>query len=307
MRGWEPTDETAYKIMLTDQATINQPKSIQHLEKILLQTASQYTYQQTTSQLASPWSSDEFKLLLQQRRNCRDGIQRRNLTNDIRKYVRQQLRKRKTERINKILDEFADLNRLDDAHTFPVREKRPTTTNDITPDEFGCFLGDLFKSDSVFQNGPVADYLQNIANSNDQAVPDFTMNELWSALKKMRRRKCVDESGIVAEMIKYASCEFLEYMLDCFNNMMRIGILEPSWYETLFIMLPKSGDTTLLANWRPIAILRITYKIFSRLIYQRLMPILNNHQSSDQVGFRPNCSVEDAFIIYETVASKYLE
>ena len=72
-------------------------------------------------------------------------------------------------------------------------------------------------------------------------------------------------------------------------------------------MLPKSGDTTLLANWRPIAILRITYKIFSRLIYQRLMPILNNHQSGDQVGFRPNCSVEDVFIMYETVVSKCLE
>ncbi|CAE8585202.1 unnamed protein product [Polarella glacialis] len=72
-------------------------------------------------------------------------------------------------------------------------------------------------------------------------------------------------------------------------------------------MLPKPGDATQPSNWRPIAILKITYKLFSRLLYQRLRDRLETHQTYDQVGFRPDCSVDDAFIVFDAVCGRALE
>jgi len=138
-------------------------------------------------------------------------------------------------------------------------------------------------------------------------VPLFQLAELRQALKSMKNRKSADHFGIVVEMFKHLSDTSLNLLLEIYNGMKQTGIIDPTWQQTLFSMLPKSGDVTSVNNWRPIAVLRITYKLFSRLLYQRLRTKLDLCQSPDQVGFRPERSVDDAFIVYETMYSKHLE
>ena len=58
-----------------------------------------------------------------------------------------------------ILDEFKDLNRMEALHTFPVKRSTSNNTSKLEPDEFGNFLADIFKSDSVYQHGCIADFL----------------------------------------------------------------------------------------------------------------------------------------------------
>ena len=62
-------------------------------------------------------------------------------------------------------------------------------------------------------------------------------------------------------------------------------------------MLPKSGDSSQPTNWRPIAALKITYKIFSRSLYNRLRAVMDEQQPNDQTGFRPNTGIDDAFVV----------
>ena len=68
--------------------------------------------------------------------------------------------------------------------------------------------------------------------------------------------------------------------------------------------IAKGGSKREINNWRPIAILRITYKIFARLLFQRLQPKLDKSQCSDQCGFRPGKFVDDAFIALEELCCK---
>ena len=75
----------------------------------------------------------------------------------------------------------------------------------------------------------------------------------------------------------------------------------------MFVMLPKSADLSETNNWRPIAILKIAYKIFSSLLHLRLRRQLDFQQSVDQLGFRPRTGVDHAFVALETVVSKTLE
>ena len=110
---------------------------------------------------------------------------------------------------------------------------------------------------------------------------------------------------MVAEMVKYSKIPLQTCLLDIYNSMIASGSFEMSWQHTLFSML--SGDSSRPTNWRPIAVLKITYKIFSRLLYNRLRVVMDEQQPHDQTGFRPNTGIDDAFVVLECLSSKSLE
>ncbi len=105
-------------------------------------------------------------------------------------------------------------------------------------------------------------------------IPLFSKGELERALRELSKLRCADMDGLVVEMVKFASALLKEKLLHCFNHTLRSGKFEDSWSHTIFQMLPKTGDLSDIANWRPIAILPILYKIFARLIYNRISSVL---------------------------------
>ena len=136
------------------------------------------------------------------------------------------------------------------------------------------------------------------------AIPAFELHELEQALSKMKARKSPDKHGIVMEMIKYGSDNLKRQILSFFNEFLHHDFIEQSWLHTLFTMIPKTGDLSVVQNWRPIAILDIFYKVFSRLLYERLYPILNQAQCSDQHAYRKSYSVEDPLYVFECLTSR---
>ena len=60
-------------------------------------------------------------------------------------------------------------------------------------------------------------------------------------------------------------------------------------------------------NWRPVAILSITYKTFARLAHDRIKHQLEAYQSEDQFGFRAGRSTAHALLILESMLSKGVE
>ena len=72
-------------------------------------------------------------------------------------------------------------------------------------------------------------------------------------------------------------------------------------------MLPKDGDLNELKNCRPIALLPIFHKIFSKLIYNCISSYLFSQQSFDQHGFTPGIRIEDALLCAEVVIEHHLE
>ena len=95
----------------------------------------------------------------------------------------------------------------------------------------------------------------------------------------MANNRGADSNGLSADMIKHGTVELRECILEGFNNMLLSGSIEISWHHTLFTMLPKSGDLSNAVNWRPIDILPVLYKVFSKMLHFRLCPILEAHQS----------------------------
>ena len=110
------------------------------------------------------------------------------------------------------------------------------------------------------------------------AMSVFTLLELEEVLSKMKARKSPDKHEIIMKMIKYGSDILKSHILSFFIVFLHQDCIERSWLHTLFTMIPKTGDLSVIQNWRSIAILDIFYKIFSRLLYERLYSILNQAQ-----------------------------
>ena len=189
----------------------------------------------------------------------------------------------------------------------PACSSAQPVEKEVQPDDFAAVLENIFKTAWAYQDDSVASYLRAQLEHGTANIPPFDMSELRSALRAMRCRKGSDDCGIVAEMVKQASDGYLRKLLNIFNEMRRTADIDPMWRLTLFSMLPKSGDLSLAQNWRPVAILRISYKLFARLVYQRLRRKLDTSQCADQVGFRAERSVDDAFVTVESIFAKSVE
>ena len=110
----------------------------------------------------------------------------------------------------------------------------------------------------------------------------------------MKLGKARDQKGIAAEMIKL-DCELLHLMIfELFNDVLESDRKPPrEWMMTKLIVIFKKGDPQLPSNYRPIAILPILYKLFSRMLCMRIQPTLIAQQSTDQAAYRQGFSTED--------------
>lgn len=126
-------------------------------------------------------------------------------------------------------------------------------------------LGNIFSSDTGFGSPNVKKLLEETAANGFGDVHPFTVHELKQVLRQMRKNRCADSNDVLAEYFIFGSDELHQRLVTIYNDMIQSGCLEESWRNTMFTMLPKSGDLQQPSNWRPIAILEITYIFFCKI------------------------------------------
>ena len=95
-------------------------------------------------------------------------------------------------------------------------------------------------------------------------------------------------------MLKHGGEPLHDILLMLYNDIINGHAPIPAaWKKTVVKVLHKSGDMRLPQNYRPISIIPLLYKLFSRLLCNRLLPVLDSEQSPDQAGFRPGKSTTD--------------
>ena len=206
-----------------------------------------------------------FHALLAERRGTTSELRRATLSKSIRKHLRRALREQRNGRIEHALDEFKDLDCLIHHARAPVHpcftkkdEKCPG------PDEFATFWKICLHPKLVLNCLVSRNLAQEIEATCFRDIKRFTMLELQDALKHFRRNKRADSNGIVAECFVYGRLELHEHLLRVFNLMLVDGDVEEKWKQTTFSMIPKTRNLINPRNWRPLAILNITYKILAQ-------------------------------------------
>ena len=179
-----------------------------------------------------PWMTQEIHMLINRRRGESNRHIRRDISKKIQQKMRQAIRKYKDQQIDQVLEEFQDLNRL---QQIGIQNKIAESHDKLKDDDFAEMLQAIY-ADSNVSSCPIDnfDILPQIAS--------FTMFDLEQALSKMKCKKGADHHGIVMEMIKYGSQKLKDHILAFFNNFLNDHHIEQSWLHTLFSMIPKSGN-----------------------------------------------------------------
>ena len=117
---------------------------------------------------------------------------------------------------------------------------------------------------------------------------------------------CGDDVGLTAEVLKHAPAEFWDYLLWVYNEIFHHGTVPQSWCCTLLNILPKKVRPTQVTDFRPVANIRLFYKVFACLVLERIEHQLDDHQPEEQHGFRRGKRIEEHLLTANVFLGKTL-
>ena len=124
----------------------------------------------------------------------------------------------------------------------------------------------------------------------------------------MRGGKACDEQGIIAEMLRDGSEALLKTTLEVSNEILSLQAGPPnSWKQSMIKVLFKKGERDAAKNYRPISIIPILYKLFSRMLCNRLTVHIAKHQDVEQAAYRKGFSTEDHLLAASLLIEKSRE
>ena len=88
---------------------------------------------------------------------------------------------------------------------------------------------------------------------------------------------------------------------------MELEQVPTKWNESKVIILFKKGDVSDIKNYRPISLLPHMYKVFTRIILERMKKDLDENQPREQAGFRAGFRTSDHLHTLSQVIEKAKE
>ena len=140
-----------------------------------------------------PWQNPIIQILVQEGRECRDKTQRTNLSKQIRKHLRANMRQKRNKRLNDILAEFRDLGNIATINEDPVRHQTKLNRAEPSKEDFTTTLSAIFSSDT--DRVPVVE--ANPGPSSFSGIEPFTSAEVEDAMFKKRCGRGADGDGLV--------------------------------------------------------------------------------------------------------------
>lgn len=141
------------------------------------------------------------------------------------------------------------------------------------------------------------------ANQASALVAPFSEDEVWLAVKGCSGRKAPGPDGfnfkVVKKFWKYFKPSVMEMMVKFHSD----GLLNRGCNSSFISLIPKSNDPQRLADFRPISLIGVIYKIVAKCLSNRLKVVMNDLVSDSQSAFVGGRSVVDGpLILSETIS-----
>lgn len=131
-------------------------------------------------------------------------------------------------------------------------------------------------------------HLRNLPSNSNLSL-EFTLDELNIGLTDVKCGKAAGLDGIFPEFIKNFQKESKSWLVRFFNDILKKQRLPKEFKRAKILSIVKPGkDGSDASHYRPISLLSVIYKLFERLLLNRLQPIIDEHIPKEQAGFRPN-------------------
>jgi len=123
--------------------------------------------------------------------------------------------------------------------------------------------------------------LKTISSAANKVLEEsITMEELLKAEKQGKPNKAPGQDGICLELINKTR-EMTKYELLEVMNMYRDEIISDEQNQGILVCLAKNPDPTRIEDYRPLTLMNTDYKLFTRIITNRLRPWLARHTAAE--------------------------
>ena len=168
-------------------------------------------------------------------------------------------------------------------------------------DEIKTFYSDLYAKDNTIDDSynslvsflKISDYPVLTEEDKLSCEGELSLSELSTALSSLNNDSSAGCDGISTSFYKFFWKKLKYILLECFNDAIKKGELSTNQKRGIITLLHKGGDRTDLSNWRPISLLNSDYKIFSKVIANRIKHVLPNIISDSQKGFLKGRNISD--------------
>ena len=293
LKGWKPImdengEPSAFQTLLETKVGEQNAPTFDVAENLLMSTAvSTGTCARHRLRFVP---SDRLCNLRQRRKQVHDNATRKFLTFQIQRLHRKESRQWKATLLQNYLAYPARWKELQNMSSYSSKPHQHPAL-----DEFAMML------EKLFAGSPEAP-MQPIHLTEEL----WTLQELMGAVQKLKLNKSADECGLVAEVFKHMPTNFAAKILQLYNDVLSHGHIPASWRRTLFTMLAKHRNAALVTDFRPIASVRLFYKIFAYMILHRIQPCLDSCQPEEQHGFRAGRRLEEHLLTANLFLDKTL-
>ena len=183
----------------------------------------------------------------------------------------------------------------------------PTTTQVAqAASSYYSHLGKLFPRTSTHESA--ADRM--MAELDKWGVEESTSNEVGANITEEEvSRVCANlpagkSSGpdrIPNEFYKTFPSLLAPLLTDAFNEMRSAGSLDEGFSDGYVSTLYKKGDRTDPRNYRPITLLNGDYKILTRILAKRMLRIVTQFVSDNQIGFVPRTFIAESTMLMKLI------
>jgi hypothetical protein len=137
---------------------------------------------------------------------------------------------------------------------------------------------------------------------NEQLLAPFTVEEVKKAVFSIGDFKAPGPDGLHVVFYKqfWDICrqEITQEVLQALNS----GIIPDGWNDTTIVLIPKVEDLERIAQYRPISLCNVIYKIISKMLALRLKLILPEVIAPTQSAFVPGRLITDNVLVaYESI------
>ncbi|KAK6732754.1 hypothetical protein RB195_016862 [Necator americanus] len=129
-----------------------------------------------------------------------------------------------------------------------------------------------------------------------QVIPEVLPSEIRHAIMSVRNRTApgrLFSDRIRPEHLKSLPPVLINTLARLFTRYLSECKVPKQWKTSKTVLLYKKGDPHDIGNYRPICLLSVIYKLFTRVILNRIERVLDEGQPCEQAGFRKGFSTID--------------
>jgi hypothetical protein len=137
---------------------------------------------------------------------------------------------------------------------------------------------------------------------NAKLCDEFTEKEISDALFQIGPLKAPGPDGFPARFFQMNWTTLKEEIVLAVKEFFKTGFMPPRINDTTLVLVPKVDEPEDMAQFRPISLCNVVYKIISKCLANRLRPFLGDIISREQSAFISGRLITDnALLAYECI------